>query len=663
MLTRRAIVIGLVLTALISAFTPYNDWIIYNTLATAGFFPPAVVICLFILVLLVNAPLHALRPSAALRSGELVVILAILLTGCAVPGQGLMRALPATLVSPLRFAGTDSAFQQVWLAAGVPQWLFPVSGDKPWLSRVVTEIYARTPPGSTPPYSAWVLPLLIWSIPLAAMYAILLSIASLLRAQWAENERLTFPLVQLEAALIEEPSPGRWVNDLMRRRSFWIALLGVLILHSLNALHTYFPRYVPLIPLNYDLRPVLTTEPFNQLPFTVTTSTLFFTVVGIMYFVPGRVGLSLWLVFALFQAGSLVYTSAFQQNIPQQAWFDQHFGASVGLLLSVAWVGRQHWARVIRHLFRGPDRGDLTNYRTPALFLLGGCAVMLAWLLLAGAGLVVSLLIVACLLLANVAVTRVVCETGLPIFRVNVVPSQIVYNLPESSLSSRQVFWTAAGGILMGGFNTRESATTLSLNALRLADLQSPAPTPRQRSSLMKWIACSIAIAFVFSSASWLYCYYHYATPLSTRVQIPVINDHLLLILPKSDIVDPMVQHAQGHFLPKNYDPWGTMIVGTLVFLGLQIATWTWAWWPIAPIGFLIGSTQYMHQVWFSVVIGWALKAILVSLGGAPMYRSAKPFFVGLIFGEGAAASLWLIVSVVLSQAGMDYQQIRLLPG
>lgn len=669
MVSARAVGIGLVLTAIISAFTPYNDWVIYNTLATASFFPPAVVTSIFVLVLVINAPLHALRPSAALRSGELAVILAIVLTGCAVPGQGLMRALPALMVGPQRYAGVDPAFEQVWRNLGVPSWIFPVGGERPWLSRVITELYGRTPLGAMPPYGAWVLPLLVWMVPIGAMYAMLLATASLLRAQWSENERLSFPLAQMEAALIEAPQPGRWVNELMRRRSFWVALLGVVLIHVNNGLHIYFPRYASEIPLTYDLNRVLTTPPLNQLPGTIKASTIFFTVVGIMYFVPGRVGLSLWTVFVALQAGALVYTSAFEQSIPNQAWFDQHFGASAGLLISVAFVGRHHWARVFRHLVRGTLPEETVSYRAPALSLLLGGGVLFGWLLLVGAGVMVGLLIVVCLLLANVVVARVVCEAGLPIFRSNVVPAQVITNLPESWLSLRQVYWGAMGGLIMGGFNTRESATTLALNALKLSDTQADSSSSsirrvnRERRGLMCWMGVSLAVAFVFSAGSWLYCYYSYVTPLSTRVQVPAINDHLLLNLPKSEIVDPMVQHAQGRFAPKTYDPWGTIAVGAAVFLALQIATWAWAWWPIAPIGFLIGSTQYMHQVWYSVLIGWALKAVLVSLGGAPLYRQAKPFFVGLIFGEGIAASIWLIVSVVLSQAGLDYQQVRLLPG
>jgi hypothetical protein len=36
--------------------------------------------------------------------------------------------------------------------------------------------------------------------------------------------------------------------------------------------------------------------------------------------------------------------------------------------------------------------------------------------------------------------------------------------------------------------------------------------------------------------------------------------------------------------------------------------------------------------------------------------------FIGLIIGEATAAGLWLVVSLVMAQMGMDYRTIRVFP-
>ena len=49
---------------------------------------------------------------------------------------------------------------------------------------------------------------------------------AIVRKQWFENERLAFPLAQIQLALVDQPPRGRWLNELMRRRSFWIAFFA-----------------------------------------------------------------------------------------------------------------------------------------------------------------------------------------------------------------------------------------------------------------------------------------------------------------------------------------------------------------------------------------------------------------------------------------------------
>lgn len=662
-ITFRAALIGLLLVAGLGLVTPYNDYVVYNTLTTGGYFPPVVALSIFVLVLVVNAPLYALRPRWALTSGELTVIMALLLVGACVPGQSLMRALLPSMVSPFHFARTDPAFSQVLPKLDLPWWLFPATSAGPGTfdARVVAEFYNRTPSEETPPYVRWILPLAVWGVFLTGMYVSMLSMASLLRAQWAHNERLAFPIAQLELELIRSPRPGRWVNDLIGSKGFWIACGGVILIHLINGLSAYFPRYVPAIPLTYNLNAVMTAPPWSNLNFYIKTSTLYFTIVGIMYFIPGRVGFSLWFIFLAIQGFSTAYQHGFERAIPAGAWNDQHIGAGIAFLLSVAWIGRGHWAMVTRHVFRGPGPGESGSYRTPALLLLAGNALMFAWLLVVGAGVSMSLLIIGCMFLVHLVVARIIAETGLPIFRSTINPVSIYTNFPATAFSGREVFYGSTFGLVGGAFATRESPPALALHSLRLADEQQP--TQRERRLLMGLMGLSIAVAVVTSAASGLYSYYNYATPISTKVQQPVINDYLLLGLPRNEVIAPLNQHDSGAFAGKAHDPWFHIALGAAIQTGLQLGAWASASFPFAPVAYLVCTTWYLHQIWWSIFLGWLLKAIIVRWGGASLYREVKPIFVGLIFGESLAATMWLLVSFVSALSGYhDYEHIRLLP-
>jgi hypothetical protein len=53
---------------------------------------------------------------------------------------------------------------------------------------------------------AWLLPVLSWSAFIIMLWIVLLLISVLLRKQWMENEKLSYPIVRLPVAMTTEPS-------------------------------------------------------------------------------------------------------------------------------------------------------------------------------------------------------------------------------------------------------------------------------------------------------------------------------------------------------------------------------------------------------------------------------------------------------------------------
>ena len=67
-ITWRSVILGTLAVVLVSGVTPYNDFVVANTFFIGSYLPVAVVLWFFVLIVLINAPLHRWAPHRALRS-------------------------------------------------------------------------------------------------------------------------------------------------------------------------------------------------------------------------------------------------------------------------------------------------------------------------------------------------------------------------------------------------------------------------------------------------------------------------------------------------------------------------------------------------------------------------------------------------------------------
>src|SRR5690606_26715766 len=120
----------------------------------------------------------------------------------------------------------------------------------------------------------------------------------------------------------------------------------------------------------YDLTGIFVEEPWRHLHANIKQATIFFTFVGVTYFIQSRVGFSLWATFLMLQL-FVVQRRTFGADLPQAAMDDQHLGSAIAFLCGILWIGRHHWRRVVRHLVMGLSEDERRQgavcYRVPAL--------------------------------------------------------------------------------------------------------------------------------------------------------------------------------------------------------------------------------------------------------------------------------------------------------
>ena len=73
---------------------------------------------------------------------------------------------------------------------------------------------------------------------------------------------------------------------------------------------------------------------------------------------------------------------------------------------------------------------------------------------------------------------------------------------------------------------------------------------------------------------------------------------------------------------------------GFLVVVFLTAMRQRFLWWQLHPAAYAISKGYDISFFWFSILIGFVVKWMLIRYGGIGRYRRARPLFLGLILGE-----------------------------
>jgi hypothetical protein len=211
--------------------------------------------------------------------------------------------------------------------------------------------------------------------------------------------------------------------------------------------------------------------------------------------------------------------------------------------------------------------------------------------------------------------------------------------------------------------DTREALSVYATHAHRVADEHAYREERNWRRAVPFMLALVFALAagYVVAGASMLYVEYSHAVTLD-RTQVTVNEwgsqgmPTWLVLSPTRQYVPPADGPVEAHSRMGHFG-FGAALTSLLASLRLWFA-----WWPIHPVGFLLVHTWGVRQAWFSVLLGWLVKVMIVRFGGAGLFRQARPVFLGLILGEVGVATFWLLVALARLSMGLEYYAVRVLP-
>ena len=625
----RGLLIGTALSLAIGLLAPYG--IVFNYF-WIGFNPssPGALFFLFVLAFIVNSIVGLIGRRFELAKADLVLIYCMLLMAVTVPTWGLMFFLIGTMVYPFYYATPENNYADLFYDY-IPAWMVPQD------YQAIKDYYEGLPQGAPIPWAVWIEPMGWWLALIVAMSFMLICMSAILHRQWSVHERLTYPMVQLPQNMIEKGEDAR-VAPFFKNKMMWLGFAVPFLLLSLNALNHYWPT-VP------DYNPSGRFSMFNQtlhLPIALNLAW-----VGFFYLVNLEITFSIWFfyvfskveegVFSILGIASTEQLSVYEFSQPADLTH-QATGAVIVLVVFGLWTARVHLSEVVRKLWDPhggvDDSEELLRYRTAVWGFIASLIFVGAWLWRSGVPIAAVPVLIVVSLIFFILVARVVATGGVATARSPIVPAYfIISGLGTSILGAKGLVALNFTFIWQG--ESRTSPMVAASNGLKLAELI-PGPKTRLFWGLMLALLCSL-LGAAYMTLKLAYTY--------GAINLSLINWAGAHGWPK---ISSTIQNMPD----ANMRGWLFRGIGGLVEGLLIWAQHRWFWWPFHPVGFAIAVGWLTSQIWFSALIAWILKAIIVRFGGVNLFQNLKPFFLGLILGEVSVSGFWGIIYPLTIERG-----------
>ena len=312
----------------------------------------------------------------------------------------------------------------------------------------------------------------------------------------------------------------------------------------------------------------------------------------------------------------------------------QVMGADLVLIGFLIWMSRRH----LREVFEvtvgrrsDPENdGEAMSYQKAVIGIIISSVALVAILCFVGMSLLVS---IAFLLLLGMMITItcwMVANAGMLLVNVGIAPfSFLTIFFGTRSLGRANLTLLGFDRSVVSTWSS-ESLMPYVLQSLRLSD-----KAPAHRRKLVPLIIVSILVAVAIAYFSSLKFIYHQGA-FNLERWVYNIGYHGL------SKANRAIQNPYDPNLPAILSSgFGATITGFLLYMRHRFL-----WGPFHPIGYIVGVTYAPCHLWFSTLLGWGIKILVLKFFGVGAYRRFRPLFLGLIIGEYFMSALWIFVGL-----------------
>jgi hypothetical protein len=590
--------------------------------------PFANVIFLLALLTAANALLTRCLPRFALRSMEMMVIYVLLSVQSALSSGRFIFWLLVAITYGFWFDTPQKGWKAHY-GPELPSWLTVQNKE------AIKGFYLGNSSFFTSAHlSVWLAPLLLWSLFFFVLGAVLCAIAMLFTRQWIHHERLTFPVVELPYQMTA-PDTNFW-----RQRLMWAGFALAASLELLDGLNYWFPSlpYIPIRRTNLAL--LFTTPPWDAIK--ELNLSFYPFIIGLGFLMPLDLSFSAIFFLLLARGQEVMGRVTGIDSTPNFPFMrEQQFGAIMAILVALLWGSRRHLREVARAAFGRAseiaDPAEARLYRNCLLTVGLGTLGLIGFLMAAGMGWWVAAVFVVVYCAIGLVVARVRAELGFPshpLFALN-GSSALMMTVGGDALGLRNVTQLC----VFGCFTLYNSNHILpyQMEGMRLAD-RAGIGAGRMIRVIMLAVGVGIVATFLINLAML------YSLGAAAKA-------HFTLDLGQytwEQILPSWTQSGPGALYRR--PQWASMgVIATSFSFCCLLMTLRarCLWFPLHPVGLALGNT--LNDVWTAIVVAMLVKWLLLRYSGLKGYRTALPFFLGLILGDMVVGMGWIAIGILFN--------------
>ena len=635
-ITKRSLIVGIGMAVLMPFWPTYTSLILHSTRADHSHLSMAMLIP-FVALLVINAFLE--RRGIGFSPTELLTVCCIGFVAAIMQGEWITVWFLQMLTMPAYYASAENRFDE-FLLPHMPDWTTITNRE------AVRGFYEGLVPGTAFPWSEWFTVLFWWGALIASILCIHLCLSVLLRKQWMEYEKLSFPVATAMLELTGVSGSTGTLRTLAGNRLFQWGFGLTLAIIGWNVF-TWFTINLPMFPFlagRYG-RHVLPIAP--GFPSIVTTFVLLTFCLG--YFCKLEVLFSLWffhginiLIVGIMNRFGLDLGANDPYSSAHPAMGFMTFGGMIVFVGWGFWIARDHFRDIFKKAFLNDetvdDSDEIMSYRT-ATFMFIICSLFsIIWFLKAGMGFGPTVAWSFAMLILFVGMSRIVVESGLVYLRVPLTAQGFTWHVFGPGNLGPQ-----AASILTLTMSLVADGKGFAMTQMAHVPRFSMAMAKRSRRSIAPTVlggcllGAAVVIGFVIYQG-----YYGVGSANFGRTTfqgVGSLNGAGFSRLAVSRLQDAATKFTEWNRL-------GFMGIGSVITAVLYYLRYRFTSFPIHPIGFTICGMVEMQDNAFSIFLMWATKSIIMQLGGLTAYRRYAPFFLGMIMGYVTGVAIGAVSDV-----------------